>query len=414
MLNRLHAFIRTIPTLLLAFAMAVAIWVIAVTANDPVEAMDYPKSVAVEVIGLDPHLLITNNIPESVTLKLSAPHSVWTDLQSRTQPIHAVIDLSGLAVGTHTVPIQIQVAVKPVRVLPFSPSQVDVTLEELVTRDFPIEVNTSGTPAVGFKVQIPVLDPSSVTVSGPMSLMSTIQRVQVSLSLQGVRENLSTTLNLTALDAGNHAVSGVDFSPAQVDVTTEVVPLIGYRNVAVKVVWSGNPAIGYQLTSITTNPPAVTVFSQDPQLVDNLPGYIETVPLDLTNVKDSFSTLQNLNIPLGITVLDQSSVEVSVGVQPQIGTLTFNNIPVHFIGLAEGLAATISPDTVTVILSGPLAIFNTVTSQDIQVTIDLTGVTAGSYQKAPQVAITNSLLSFVSVVPESVGVEITPAVTLTP
>jgi YbbR domain-containing protein len=394
--------------------MAVAIWVIAVSANDPIEAMDYPKSVPVEVVGLDPHLLITNNIPESVTLKLSAPHSVWTDLQSRTQPIHAVIDLSGLAVGTHTVPIQIQVAVKPVRVLPFSPSQVDVTLEELVTRDFPIEVNTSGTPAVGFKVQTPVLDPSSVTVSGPRSLMSTIQKVQATLSLQGIRENLSTTLNLTALDTGNHAVSGVDFSPAQVDLTAEVVPLNGYRNVAVKVVWSGNPAIGYQLTSITTNPPAVTVFSQDPQLVDNLPGYIETVPMDLTNVKDSFSTLQNLNIPLGITVLDQSSVEVSVGVQPQIGTLTFNNIPVHFIGLAEGLTATISPDAVTVILSGPLAIFNTVTSQDIQVTIDLTGVTAGSYQKAPQVAITNSLLSFVSVVPESVGVEITPVVTLTP
>ena len=414
MLNRMKAFIRTIPTLLLAFAMAVAIWVIAVTASDPVEAMDYPNAVPIEIIGLDPHLLITNNLPQSVTLKLSAPHSVWTDLQSRTQPIHAVVDLSGLAVGMHTVPIQIQVAVKPVRVLPYSPNEVQVTLEELVTRDFPIEVITSGTPAVGFKVQTPVLHPSSVTLSGPRSLMSTVQKVEATLSLQGVRENLTTTLNLTALDDGDHAVTGVDFSPAQVDVSAEVVPLNGYRNVAVKVVWSGTPALGYQLTSITTNPPAVTVFSQDALLLENLPGYIETVPLDLTNIKDSFSTLLNLNIPLGITVLDQSSVEVSVGVQPIAGSLTLNNVPVHYTGLASGLSAAISPDTVTVILSGPLAVLNTVSVQDVQVMIDLTGVTVGSYQKVPQVIIVNTSLSLVSVVPESLGIEVTPATTPTP
>lgn len=414
MLSRLRAFIRTIPTFLLAFAMAIAIWIIAVTASDPVEVNDFSSPVPVEVIGLDPHLLITNSIPSSVQLKLSAPHSVWTDLGSRSQPIHAVIDLSGLTVGTHTVPIQIQVAVKPMRVLPFSPSEVEVILEELVSRDFSIQVNTTGSPAVGFKVETPLLDPSMVTVSGPKSLVSTIQRVQVTLTLEGVRENILNTLNLTALDAGNHAVTGVNYSPSQVEVSAEVVPLYGYRNVAVKVVWSGSPAIGYQLTSITTNPPAVTVFSQDAQLVENLPGYIETVPLDLTNVKDSFSTLLNLNIPLGITVLDQSSVDVIVGVQPLVGNLTLTDIPVHFTGLAAGLSANVSPNTVTVILSGPLAILNTVTSQDVQVVIDLTGVTAGSYQKVPQVVIANTSLSLVSVVPESLGIEVTVAATPTP
>ena len=414
MLNRLRAFLHTIPTLLLAFAMAVAIWIIAVTANDPIEAMDYPNPVPVAVVGLDSHLLITNNIPASITLKLSAPHSVWTDLTSRDQPIHAVIDLSGLGVGSHTVPIQIQVAVKPVRVLPFSPNQVEVNLEELVTREFVIQLNTSGIPAVGFKVQTPVLDPSSVTISGPKSIMSTIQKVQGTLSLQAVRENIATTLNLMALDADGHTVSGVDFSPAQVHVSAEVVPLNGYRNVAVKVVWSGTPASGYQLTSITTNPPAVTVFSQDARLVDSLPGYIETVPLDLKNIKDSFSNLLNLNIPLGITVLDQSSVEVSVGVQPINGNLTLNNIPVSFTGLASGLSAAVSPDTVTVILSGPLAILNTVSIQDVRVIIDLTGVSTGSYQKVPQVLIANTSLSLVSVVPESLGINVTVAVTPAP
>jgi YbbR domain-containing protein len=414
MLSRLRAFVKTFPTLLLAFAMAVAIWIIAVAASDPIEARDYSSPVAIEVIGLDSHLLITNNIPASVQLTLSAPHSVWTDLQSRTQPIHAVIDLSGLGVGTHTVPIQIQVAVKPVRVLPFSPSQVEIKLEELVSQEFPIQVNTTGTPALGFKVESPVLEPSNATVSGPQTLMQSIHSVQVALSLQGVRENIVSTLNLTALDSNNHTVSGVNISPALVQVSANVVPLTGYRNVAVKVVWKGSPAIGYQLTNITTNPPAITVFSQDAQLVENLPGYLETVPLDLTNIKDSFSTLLNLNIPLGITVLDQSFVEISVGVQPLVGNLTLTDVPVQFTGLGAGLSAKISPLVVTVILSGPLATLNTITNEDVQVVLDLTGVSVGSYQKAPQVTFTNTSLTLVSIVPESLGVVVSSGASPTP
>ena len=271
MLAKIRSFLKTLPTLLLAFAMAVAIWIIAVTANDPIEARDYPAPIALEVTGLDPHLLITSNLPASMQLKLSAPHSVWTDLQSRIQPIHVLIDLSGLKEGRHLVPIQVQVAVKPVRVLPFSPSQLEVTLEELVSQEFNIQVKTTGTPALGFKVQTPILNPAQVTLSGPKTLMQSVSLVQITLPLDGARENILSTMNPIALDVNNHAVNGVSFSPTQVQLTANVIPLSGYRNVAVKVVWKGTPAIGYQLTNITTTPPAVTVFSQDPHLVDNLP-----------------------------------------------------------------------------------------------------------------------------------------------
>jgi YbbR domain-containing protein len=414
MLNRLRAFIRTIPTLLLAFAMAVAIWIIAITASDPVEVRDYSQPIPIETISLDSDLLITNMDPSSVQLRISAPHSIWIDLETRSQPIHAVVDLSGLGEGTHMVPIQIQVEVKPVDVQPFSPSEFKITLEELVSRDFPIQVNITGTPAVGFKVENPVLEPSMVTVSGPKSLVSAIQQVLVTLPIQNVRENITSTSELVAVDADNQTISGVDFSTTQIQVNAEVTPLYGYRNVAVKAVWSGSPAVSYQLTGITTNPPAVIVFSQNALLVENLPGYIETVPIDLTNVKASFSKMVKLNIPLGITVLDQTSVEVNVGVQPLRGNITLNDIPVRIDGLAVGYTVKVSPSKVTVILTGPLADLNTVTAQDVLVTIDLTGVSTGRYQKVPRVVVANANISLVSVVPESLSIEVIPGKTPTP
>ena len=138
------------------------------------------------------------------------------------------------------------------------------------------------------------------------------------------------------------------------------------------------------------------------------------MPLDLANVKDSFNTLVNLNIPLGITVLNQNSVEVSVGVQPIEGNITMNNVPVSYSGLDAGLSATISPATVTIILSGPLATLNTISLQDIQVALDLTGLSSGSYQKPPVVTLKNTSITLVSIVPESLGVVVNPGSTPTP
>ena len=42
----------------------------------------------------------------------------------------------------------------------------------------------------------------------------------------------------------------------------------------------GYVADGYKLTNITVSPPTVTVFSSDPTLVNELPGYVEAEELE--------------------------------------------------------------------------------------------------------------------------------------
>ena len=62
----------------------------------------------------------------------------------------------------------------------------------------------------------------------------------------------------------------------------------------VKVASTGQVASGYRLTNISVFPPTVTVFSTNPSLVDRLPGFVETSPLDLTGVKDDI----DIRLPL--------------------------------------------------------------------------------------------------------------------
>ena len=71
----------------------------------------------------------------------------------------------------------------------------------------------------------------------------------------------------------------------------------------VRAVTVGQVSTGYRVTNISVNPIGVVVFSSNPELVNNLPGYIETQPVDLTGKENDFETLVDLNLPAGITVV---------------------------------------------------------------------------------------------------------------
>ena len=96
------------------------------------------------------------------------------------------------------------------------------------------------------------------------------------------------------------------------------------------------------MTNIFVTPIGVVVFSSDPELVNNLPGYIETQPVDLTGKEDDFETLVDLNLPAGISVVGDSKVLVQVSIATVESSLAIS-LPVEVIGLSPGLTASVTP-----------------------------------------------------------------------
>ena len=121
MLVFLKRIIKNTPTFFLAFALAMAVWVSAVSASDPTQQRVYPDTVPLEVIGLDPGMILVSDIPGQVVITLSAPQSIWNRLENDIDPISALIDISGLDTGTHIIPVQIGIKVNPVRIVSYSP-----------------------------------------------------------------------------------------------------------------------------------------------------------------------------------------------------------------------------------------------------------------------------------------------------
>jgi YbbR domain-containing protein len=402
-------------TFLLAFALALAVWVTAVTAANPDETQVYPNPILIEFIGQDPGLIMTGGtVPQHVEITLRAPHSVWQGLLSGEAPIRAVVDLTGLVSGTHTVNVQIQIATRPIRIISVTPQTFDLTLEPQVTRSLAISLTLTGNPATGYQVGDAVLDPAEVVITGAESLVSRIDHIQAALDLNNARQNIAVSLLLQALDKNGAVISGVTILPGSVQVSLPVIQQGGYRDLAVKVMTVGNPASGYSLTSVAALPPIVTVYSANSDIIDAMPGYVETSSLDLSGAKEDIEKQLGIILPPGVTLIGEQFVTVKVGVAPIESSRTISYRPVEMIGLATGLLAYLSPQTVDIILSGPLPVLDSLAISDVNVQVDLTGLAPGTYQLTPKVSIAQQDLTVESILPGTVEVIITSPSTLTP
>jgi YbbR domain-containing protein len=394
--------------------LALAVWVSAVTAADPDEVRVYPRPVELEIVGQDPRMVIVGSLPDRVSVTLRAPRSTWEQLTNPDGQVRAVLDLSGLEAGTHQLEIQLQVRVQPVRVISVTPQTLDVTMEQLATKTIPVQLALRGEPAVGYEAGTAIISPAQVTISGPQSRVEQVARVQTDLNIAGVRQDVQNSIAVRVLSAEGQTISGLTVNPENVQVTVPVTQQGGYRDIAVKVNVRGQVAGGYRLTNISVFPPVVTVYSQNPALVNALPGIIETEPLNLNGAEQDIDTQLSLILPADVTVVGGQTVQVQVGITTIEGSLSLNNSPIEVIGLDPELEAHISPATLDVILTGPLPLLDKLQPGDVKFFVDLTGLPSGTHQVVPQAEILIADIQVQSLNPATVEVTISALETPTP
>jgi len=103
-------------------------------------------------------------------------------------------------------------------------------------------------------------------------------------------------------------------------------------------------------------------------------------------------------------VVGEQTVFIQAGISPIESSLTLSGEIVEVVGLAVDLSAQVSPATIDVIVSGPLPLLDTLTRQDVRVTIDVTGLAEGAHQLEPEVEILISDVIVESILPGTVEV----------
>jgi YbbR domain-containing protein len=102
------------------------------------------------------------------------------------------------------------------------------------------------------------------------------------------------------------------------------------------------------------------------------------------------------------------TVQVTVSISPIQTSLTLLNQPINAIGLANGLAVQYFPETVDVIISGPLPLLDSLSLQNVIVSVDVTGLGLGTYQLTPKVEVLVDNVMVESILPGTIEVVLSP------
>jgi len=151
----MRGFFRFFPTILLSVALAILVWIAAVTETDPNQTLNYSNPVQVKIIGLDPGLLISKQSVNSVVLNISAPQSIHNRLANSPEFIQAFINLSGKTEGDYSLVPQIDLKIRPAKVSKLSPQTIDISLEKLAATQMDISLRQSGTLPIGYEAGEP-------------------------------------------------------------------------------------------------------------------------------------------------------------------------------------------------------------------------------------------------------------------
>jgi hypothetical protein len=157
------------------------------------------------------------------------------------------------------------------------------------------------------------------------------------------------------------------------------------------------------------------VTSSDPTALDTLVGFLETETIDITGATGTVDENVLLDLPEGIFPIQDQRVRVIVTIEPIETSETFPDIPFEFQGLTPGLAAIPSPDRVTLLLKGPLAILDDLQEEDIRVVLNLLDLGLGIHEGiSPEVLDLPEEITVENISPASVDVEIIVAPPATP
>jgi len=394
---------------LLALFLAVAVWVVAAYEEAPPRTDFFPSTIPVKIVNLGKNLIISNPVQTEVRIKIRALADTWKRLKPSS--FEATLDLLGLEAGQHEVPVSIKTLEKGVAVLSVDPPRLTVNLEEVSERKVSVRVKVLDEESIplGYISHLPVVSPEQITIRGPKTSVEQVTEAVIEVSLKNARDTVIKQEAPILLDAEGNKIQGLTLSPPTVMVKVVIERQVGYRDVTVRAKIEGSPAPGYWISNISVEPALVTVYGQQ-SVIGELPGYLDTEPINVDNAEQDIIKRVALALPEGVLVLGEGAgkegILVQISIQPLLGGQTIHR-KVELQGLRFGLKATASPTAVDIILSGPLPALQQLQPDDVQVVLNLFGLGRGTHKVTPRVILPEGLgLEVKSIVPDIVEVTI--------
>lgn len=352
--------------------LAIVLWVYVAAGQSTVGK--YPGSINIEAINVSSGLEAVYDV-KSVDIRIMADSATWKKLSADS--FTARVDMSARSAGTYEVPITVTSSESGVTIVEKTPDKIFVRLEQVISKEVLINKKIEGTAAEGLVAGGVELGVEKTMATGPKSLINNLNEAMVSVKLNGESEDFTKTLNILALDGNGAEISGIHFEPATVQAKVLITKAANNKTVGIKVVTTGSPKTGYFVSSVSANPSVIDIVASD-AILNNI-NYVETAPLDLTNLASDTEKEVSLNLTGGIVLQAGATGKVKVKIKISesdisreiVATITSKNLSGYTIS-GYGVKS------VSVVVVGPKSIIDGLKSSDVVLVLDFNGKTLSS------------------------------------
>ena len=317
----LKKLLNNLPLKILSILIAIVIWYVVVSVNDPIvkERFDVPVQVTNEAyIAAGKKTYQIAEEYQTVTVTVTDNNSVVSRLKA--SDITVTADLTQIVtMDTNPVYVPIKAACSMVKQEKLSTvtATIPVEIEDVDSEKFPITIDAGNTkPAKDYEVGTMTSDPESITISGPTSLINKISSVVAKVDVTNMRNSGTVTADLMIIDKNQDEMPesqmeflNFDSGSPQVDVDIELWRRVS--GIKLSALYSGTPADGYQIKNIYTTPEEITVAGSEEalaKLADE--GNTIEIPEDYTSVAGQRSDVET-TVDLSDVLADVTDLKVS-------------------------------------------------------------------------------------------------------
>lgn len=279
---------------LCSLVLAFVLWFLIVQIDNPRESKSF-TNIPVQIrntslLGQENkvyQVLDDSDVLNKVTVV--APRSVIEQL--RASDITAYADVRSL---TELNTIEIKFDVAGVDSVSGSHGFVQLNVEDKMTKWIRVASSCIGDPAEGYQVTDVRLQQNSIEVSGPKSVMSTIEYAKAEMSVQGQAANLTANVPVKLYDKSDNVISEENLVKSS-DFVYMTVEILATKTVPIDAKPKGEAAEGYRATGeITIDPAEVTLAASPAALAGVNKVYLSGDALDITGATDDVTF--NLNL----------------------------------------------------------------------------------------------------------------------
>ena len=362
---------------LVCVLLAFCLWLYVTSIENPnksSEIKDIPVDIINSEVLRESNLALSPNQNFTVNLRIDGPANAVYSAKVADFKVTADLGTYVLKKGENNVPVRVVNYPQDVNVMNTGVLSIKINVEEYTEKYVNVVSKVDTLFKEGFVERNVEFTPQSVKIYGPESAVSKVKSVALIGETKDISEDFESEYELIPIDSEGAVVKGVSLDKSKGTLKMQVGK---GTEVPIKVKYMGSLKNGLSIEKETLSKNKVSIIG-DPKAVENI-KYIETEPLNLSDIVSSKDVNLKLSIPEGITVsLDEQYVTVSLKIKDEIPVTKSFSVKVDYIGVDANHEYT--PNTVNVVLEGTKEALASIKADNIKVEASVGGLVEGNHE----------------------------------